>query len=157
MVMFNPAATSLPVAFKKHLSVITCYHPAGTRIRRLSPVAVMPPVMAVDRIPVSFNPHVFRLRWRWWNHVDNARWGWRTNVDSDRNGSLGSDDRSAGQQHCSNTGRRSCQTLHRVNLHDTLGNFRSMVRQAAQSPERRMNAPTRGDSAFKCETQDRKV
>ena len=124
MVMFKPASISLPITFEEQLSVITCCHPAGTRVRRPSPVSVMPPVMVFYRIPITLNPHVFRIWRRYWNNAHHARWrGW-ANVDSDRNLSLSPDDRSADQQECGNK-CRPYQTFHAVNLSTAIGNFRS--------------------------------
>src|SRR6266545_908956 len=116
MIMFEPAARSVPVTLEEHPSVIPCCHPVGTGVRWPGPISVMPHVTAFNRIPISLNPHVLRVWGRWWSDIYDARWRRRANLDSDRN--LGPDDRSADQHERSNKCRPN-QTFHAVNLCET--------------------------------------
>ena len=113
MIMFEPAARSVPVTLQVHPSVVPCRHPVGTGVRWPGPISVMPHVTALNRIPISFNPDVFRLWRRWRGNIYDARGRRRANLDSDRN--LGPDDRSADQHERSNKCRPN-QSLHAVNL-----------------------------------------
>ena len=67
------------------VSLIPRTHPTRAWIRRTRPVPIVPDVMAIDRIPIAFDPHVLRLRRRQWSDVHDLRWRWRTDVNSDRN------------------------------------------------------------------------
>jgi hypothetical protein len=113
MIMFEPAARSVPVTLQVHLSVVPCRHPVGTGVRWPGPISVMPHVTALNRIPICLNPYELRVWGRWWSDIYDARWRRRANLDSDRN--LGPGDRSADQHERSNKCRPN-QSLHAVNL-----------------------------------------
>src|SRR4051812_36084347 len=89
MIMNDHTAIALPVAFEEHLSLVPGRHPTRAWIRRTRPVSVVPPVMLIDRIPVTLDPHVLRLRWRRRSDVHDLRRWWRTNLNPDRNRCLG--------------------------------------------------------------------
>jgi hypothetical protein len=55
IVLHSFTAGTLPVAGVILLSVVMRPHPESSFIWRAAPVAGMPPVMAADRIPVTFN------------------------------------------------------------------------------------------------------
>jgi len=46
MVVFDPAARSVPIAYEELTPVITCCHPSRPAIRRAGPVPVMPHVVS---------------------------------------------------------------------------------------------------------------
>ena len=86
VIVFKPAAISVPVAIIELLSIVMRCHPMGARIRRAGPIALVPPVMSTDRIPVSVDPNVI---WAGTHgpRVNNPRRRWRT--DSNAEGDLG--------------------------------------------------------------------
>jgi len=62
VIVVYAAVVTFPVAFEKAVAVMVRPDPACPRIRRTGPIALMPAVVAVDRIPVSVNPDVIRTR-----------------------------------------------------------------------------------------------
>jgi len=84
MVVVDPAALAFPVAVKESFSVVASRHPAGTFVRRPSPITFVPPVVPAHRIPITRYPHELRagsLRQNA-NHASRRR---RTDSDSNRN------------------------------------------------------------------------
>jgi len=65
MIVLHPAAVALPVACKELAPVIARPNPAGARIRRTSPISVMPPITVSGRIPVTVYPEVIGSRSSW--------------------------------------------------------------------------------------------
>jgi hypothetical protein len=124
--MVHTATRSIPIADVEHLAVITCRYPASTRVRRESPIPVVPlvrvfVVFVFDRIPIAGHPYVsWRCRWR--SHVHDSRRWRRTDIDSNRHGRLSPHDRST-RQHERDDAHRY-QTFH-GNLSANLSNFQS--------------------------------
>jgi hypothetical protein len=87
VIVFKPAAISIPVTCKKLLSIVMRRDPPSAFIGRPRPVAFMPPVVAADWIPITVYPHELRARtWRQnANHTGTRR---GANSDADRNLSL---------------------------------------------------------------------
>ena len=83
MIVLDPAAVALPVAFKEAAPVIAGPDPVGAGIRWASPVSAMPFVVVSHRIPVAFDPKVIRPRGSW-PGVNDARRRWRPNSHTDR-------------------------------------------------------------------------
>jgi hypothetical protein len=87
VVVFEAAMVSVPVTRIKLLSIMVGFNPSRAFIRRPRPVAVMPPVVVADRIPVTAYPGVLRARALGFNVNHTGTW-WRTNSDTKRNLSL---------------------------------------------------------------------
>jgi hypothetical protein len=102
MIVDHDALTALPIALEEHLPVVTCRDPTGPGIWRTRPVPIVPDVVAIDRIPIAFDPHVLRLRRWWWSNVHDLGRRWRTDMDSDRNRCLSLDDGSSNEHACGN-------------------------------------------------------
>jgi hypothetical protein len=56
VIVRNPAAISLPVAFEKAVAVVMGTNPMRTGIRCPGPISVMPFVVVSYRIPVALDP-----------------------------------------------------------------------------------------------------
>src|SRR5581483_5950298 len=85
VVMFKPATVAFPIAFVELIAFIARSDPPSAIIGRSSPVAFMPTIATVRRIPVAINPDVIRS-WPWWVNSDGSRRWWRT--DPNTNGHL---------------------------------------------------------------------
>ena len=81
VVMFKPAAISLPVTVKEPLSIMMRSHPPSPAVRWPSPITLMPLVMPSHRIPVTIYPCVFRA-WSCRQNTDHTGPRWRANSDS---------------------------------------------------------------------------
>ena len=62
MIMRYNAVGAFPVAIEESFSIVARSHPDGAFIRRAGPVAVVPAVMAADRVPVAIDPNESRAR-----------------------------------------------------------------------------------------------
>jgi hypothetical protein len=82
VVMFKPAAISVPVTAIEPPSLMMRYYPTGSRVRWPSPITFMPLVMPSHRIPITIYPCEF---WAWSCRQDMDHTGpwWRANSDSD--------------------------------------------------------------------------
>jgi len=56
VIMFKPAVFSLPITAIELPPIVMRHHPASTRVRRPSPITLMPAIMPSDRIPVALDP-----------------------------------------------------------------------------------------------------
>ena len=56
VIVLSAAAITLPIPFKKHLSVMMGGHPVRGRIGRARPISVVPPISIPDHIPVAIHP-----------------------------------------------------------------------------------------------------
>ena len=83
VVVFEAAMIALPVAFEELATVIARTDPAGTLVRRPSPVSPVPTVVTAHGIPVALDPDVV---WRWahWRHDNRTGRRRRANPDADR-------------------------------------------------------------------------
>jgi len=88
VVMFKPAAISVPVTVKEPLSIKMRCHPMSSWVRWPSPIAFMPLVVPSHRIPITAYPCVF-WAWSWRQNTDHTGRRWRANSDSKRNLSAG--------------------------------------------------------------------
>src|ERR1700730_10658884 len=80
VVVFHPAAFSLPVGFVELIPVMARPHPASPLVRRPSPVAFVPPVMPSHRVPITLYPHEFGV-WSWRENANYAGRRWRAHSD----------------------------------------------------------------------------
>lgn len=62
MVVFNPAATTIPITCKVLLPIMTRRHPASSLVSRTGPVSVVPPVVVAIGIPVAPDPQIASAR-----------------------------------------------------------------------------------------------
>ena len=62
VIVCHYAVGAFPVAVEKSFSIVAGSHPDGAFIRRAGPVAVVPAVMAADRVPVAIDPNESRAR-----------------------------------------------------------------------------------------------
>ena len=83
MIVAHMTAVAVPVAFKVALAVMMRLYPTRTGVRGTRPVALMPRVAVVDRIPVTGYPSIVGARTAGLNSQDADRRR-RTNPDSDR-------------------------------------------------------------------------
>ena len=83
VVMFKPTAISFPVTPKELLPIMMRHDPAGFRVRRSSPITVMPLVMVPHRIPITLYPHKLGA-WSSRQNANHAGSGWRANSDPNR-------------------------------------------------------------------------
>jgi len=86
MVMLEVAARTIPIAGVEAFAVMAGADPAGAFIRRTSPVAAVPNVVAANRVPIALDPCVFGFgtgadR----THSVNARWRGRSDLNTDGN------------------------------------------------------------------------
>jgi hypothetical protein len=82
VIVFKPATISIPVTSKELLPIVMRRDPVGARIRRTGPIALVPPVMSPEGIPVSIDPDIV------WTgtyrpHVNYARRRRRTNSNAE--------------------------------------------------------------------------
>ena len=84
VVMFNTAVVSVPVTLKEHLPVMAGSDPASRRVRRLSPITVVPLISLSFGIPITFHPHERGAGPHRYNANYPRRWRW-TDSYSDRN------------------------------------------------------------------------
>ena len=62
MIMLKFAVLSLPVPHEKHPSIVARSNPVSAWIRRTSPVACMPPIVILLRVPIAIDPDELRRR-----------------------------------------------------------------------------------------------
>jgi hypothetical protein len=62
VVMFEASSVAFPVTFKIEAAIVAWSHPACARIRGKSPIALVPTIVSVDRIPVTVDPNVLGPR-----------------------------------------------------------------------------------------------
>src|SRR5579863_10200468 len=79
------SVVTVPIAFIIAASLVTRTHPAGACVRRPGPVALMPDIAPVHRIPIPIDPRVTRAGDGGRRHCDGRRRG-RTDRDADPNG-----------------------------------------------------------------------
>jgi hypothetical protein len=94
VVMFKPAAVSIPVTLKERLPVMMRRDPTSCRVRWLSPITFVPLVSPSYGIPITFHPHERRGRPGWQNANHSRGWRW---ADSDSNRNLCAECRTADQ------------------------------------------------------------
>jgi hypothetical protein len=83
VVVLNPTSVPVPVTDEISAAFVVRPDPIGSFIGRHCPVALMPPVMVPDRIPVTFHPYEI---WSGRLRLDvYTRRRWRSNHDSNRN------------------------------------------------------------------------
>jgi hypothetical protein len=87
VIVFKPAAFSVPVPCIKLLPIVARFHPSSAFIGRPRPVAVMPFVVVADRIPIAAYPGEFRA-WACGHDANHTGTRRRTNSDTKRNLSL---------------------------------------------------------------------
>ena len=56
MIVFPPSVVALPIAIEKAFTVVTRANPACAFVRRARPIAVMPPIVVADWIPIALHP-----------------------------------------------------------------------------------------------------
>ena len=81
MVVVEAASVTIPIAGEETVSIMMRHYPARARIGRKRPVAVMPSIAPVNRIPVAFDPNVIGSRPPR-QHTNNARWRRWANPDT---------------------------------------------------------------------------
>ena len=59
MVVLEVAARTVPITGVEASAIVARTDPARAFIRRASPIASMPDVMAADRVPITIDPGVF--------------------------------------------------------------------------------------------------
>src|SRR5882672_11675249 len=74
MVVFEAAVRAVPISAIETLAIMVPGDPMSALIGRTRPVAGMPNVTVVYRIPVAINPHVFRPRRHGANTQNPDRW-----------------------------------------------------------------------------------
>ena len=62
VIMLNTAVGTVPIALVKHPAVMVRTNPDRSGVRRTGPVAVVPNVPAIYRVPISSHPGVARTR-----------------------------------------------------------------------------------------------
>src|SRR5579864_1937243 len=101
VIMFEPAAISLPVALKELLPIVVRRYPARSFVGRPCPITLVPTVTATHWIPIALHPHELGTWASRQNADDTRRRGW-TNSDSDGNlrASCGHADEQHGSEQC---------------------------------------------------------
>ena len=86
MVVLEVAARTIPIAGIEALAIVARTDPARAFIRRASPIAAVPDVMAAHRVPITIDPGVFGFRAGadWADCID-ARWRRRSDLNADGN------------------------------------------------------------------------
>ena len=56
----HPSALTLPITLEKPFSIVVRTYPTRARIGRAGPISVMPPIMALYRIPIAIHPDKIR-------------------------------------------------------------------------------------------------
>src|SRR5262249_19413581 len=97
VVVLNPATFSDPVTGEKVTAFITRSGPTSSKVRRLSPVALVPLPMTSGGKPVTVDPYEFRCRSRR-HHINHAGWRRGANTDTDRD--LSTENRAHGHDCC---------------------------------------------------------
>jgi hypothetical protein len=92
VIVLNPAAVALPVAFKEALPVVMRPYPARAHVRRTSPVTGVPPVVAAEGIPITIHPDVTLTRA---NRADTEHSRRRRRPDPHSDGNLSAEYRTA--------------------------------------------------------------
>jgi hypothetical protein len=82
VVVLDAAMSSVPVARIELLTIVVRPYPMRSFIGWTCPVAVMPPIVVSDGIPIAFDPHEFRSRSRR-HHMNDARPWRRSDPDSE--------------------------------------------------------------------------
>jgi hypothetical protein len=85
VVVFDAAVVPFPIAFEEPLSVVMRAYPSSALVGRPSPIASMPCIVPVYRIPVAFYPDEVGA-WAVWADSHDARR--RRGTDSDSDGNL---------------------------------------------------------------------
>ena len=85
MVVLDTPVLTVPVASEVTALFIVRNNPNRATIRRTSPVASVPRIMTVHRIPVAFDPHVLVILWvgAWRSSGDHSRCGRCDDLNSD--------------------------------------------------------------------------
>ena len=84
VIVLEPASRSIPVSCVVSAAFIVRHHPHGTFIRPPRPVARVPQIASVHRIPVTIHPGILRFRPR--TRRPNCHHAWRrrrTDLNSD--------------------------------------------------------------------------
>ena len=86
MVMLEVAARTIPIAGVEAFAVMAGADPAGAFIRRTSPVAAVPNVVAANRVPIALDPCVFGFGTGADRaHSVDARWRRRSDLNTNGN------------------------------------------------------------------------
>jgi len=85
VVVFDAAVVPFPIAFEEPLSVVMRAYPSSALVGRPSPIASMPRIAPVYRIPIAFYPDEVGA-WAFWTDSHDARR--RRGTDSDSDGNL---------------------------------------------------------------------
>lgn len=83
VIVLTAAMIAVPIACEVPVAIVSRGDPAGARIRRLRPVALMPLVMVPNRKPVALHPEVIRAR-TWRPYGDDSRRRRRADANPDR-------------------------------------------------------------------------
>ena len=105
VVMFKPAAVTIPIAAIVTLAIMTRNNPVGAGIGWTSPITFMPHIASCGRVPIAAYPCVLRAGSRWQDR-NHARRRWRTNHDGNLSECGSASQEQSGKQCCSN------QTFH---------------------------------------------
>jgi hypothetical protein len=81
MIVLHSPSPTFPIPTKKSLSIVVRCYPVCSRIRRASPIPFMPPVVALNWIPIPVHPDIIRTR-GYWPNSNHPRSRWRANPDS---------------------------------------------------------------------------
>jgi hypothetical protein len=84
VIVFEPAAVSVPVTRVKLLSIVARSNPMGARIGRASPVSFVPFIVVAYGIPIPVYPCEIRA-WASRYHANHARTRRRADSDANRN------------------------------------------------------------------------
>ena len=95
MIVFEMTMRAVPVAAVEAATFMARTDPIRAGVRRTSPIAAMPDVVAIDGIPVAFNPDKLGTRADRYDVMS----GRRRRADLNPDGDLGSRVMSANQEH----------------------------------------------------------
>ena len=62
VVVLEVAARTIPITGVEASAIVARTDPASAFIRRASPIAAVPDIMAADRVPITIDPGVFGFR-----------------------------------------------------------------------------------------------
>src|SRR2546429_4446785 len=86
MVVLEVAARTIPITGVEASAIVARTDPARAFIRRASPIAAVPDVMAAHRVPITIDPRVFVFgAGADWTHGVDARWRRRSDLNADGN------------------------------------------------------------------------
>jgi len=83
VIVVEAAARAVPITGVETFAVMARADPARALVRRLRPVAVMPNVVAADRVPIALDPEISWTGFHRTHSVD-ARWRRRSDLNANR-------------------------------------------------------------------------